>query len=448
MSTLDVQPVIPRKMIRILVYPNITYAKDIAKDSFVQYLSTTIRQLNAIRNDLWWYVMMPDAISALNFPNVTHLEWPVPTHPPAMRVHFDVLRAKSLLSHDRDYDLIWSHLPEQTHALYSTCVNLTHHRPAVFGYAHWFDLPHVATWDGESFRENISGLLRMSHCYLNTHAQKRLVVEHAAQTYTPAICDRLEQDILRPLPPGVEADSCVSEILRDTEKVIVFNHRADPSKDFAGFMQAMRLLRQQRQDFTVWVPLLDAKSATEDWIVTSRFDKADYYQQLRLCRVGIAPKQTYAGWSISTTDGLMNGCPYVFHDSDAYKELHPTGETFTSWGEALPLLHRYLDDQTHRNAAAEDALRRARALDSRHAAERISQDITALVQSLRVMSTPTAHEIIRFVETHRVVTKRDLLKSLGWGRGIAWTPYRRALLAHPQIVDTYGDEPCYRWVES
>ena len=40
------------KTIRILVYPNITYAKDLTKDSYVVYLTNAIRQLNRLRDCL------------------------------------------------------------------------------------------------------------------------------------------------------------------------------------------------------------------------------------------------------------------------------------------------------------------------------------------------------------------------------------------------------------
>lgn len=433
-----------RKMIRILVYPNITYAKALEKDSFVQYLTTVIHQMNMIRGDIWWTILSPRPV--VSFPNVTHVEWPVPTHAPAMRVHFDVLRAKDILHPDAEYDLVWSHLPEQTHALYSTCMNLSHHRPAFLGYAHWFDLPDVTAWKGGSLRENLSGILEMSRCYVNTHAQKNLVLSRAAEIYAPAVCTALAQR-LTVNAPGVNLAECVSEIRRDTEKVIVFNHRTDPSKDIHGFLRAMRLLREHRQDFTVWVPLWDRGTPAEPWINTTRMDKADYYAQLQACRVGIAPKQTYAGWSIAATDGLMNGCPYLFYDADAYKELHPTAETFRSWGEVLPLLHRYLDDQTHRNAAAEEALRRARMLDHRNGVTSISQDITTLVEGLPQTHTDTTRQIAQYIRARQRVTKHELIRSLGWGRGIAWTPYRRALLSLPEIMETFHHEPTYQWID-
>ena len=36
---------------------------------------------------------------------------------------------------------------------------------------------------------------------------------------------------------------------------------------------------------------------------------------------------------------------------------------------------------------------------------------------------------------------------VGWGRGIKWSPYRRALMKHPNIYDVNDSEPKYCWNE-
>lgn len=441
---LDVTPLVPRKMTRILVYPNITFAKDITKDSFVQYLCTVIGQLNILRDDLFWTIWMPEPVAALDFPNTEQVKWPLPTHAPAMRVHFDVLAAKRLLTHDREIDLVWSHLPEATHALYATMMNLTHHRPAFFGYSHWTDLSNTATWEGNSFRENISGVLHMNRCYLNTEAQKQLILRQAENIFSSNTCDQLNT-IFVPQALGIPASRIVFEISTETEKIIVYNHRPDPYKDYPAFLKAMRELRKQRQDFTVWIPLLD--NSPEPWIITDKCDKAGYYARLRHCRVGIAPKQTYAGWSLSATDGLMNGCPFIFYDADYYKELHPTADTFTDWTSSLTLLHRYLDDESYRNQRATEALSQARRLDTESRMASLSNYITTLASSVSGRHSDTASQIAHLIRSQKHVTKADIMKTLGWGRGISWTPYRRALLSHPNIFDATGREAIYQWVE-
>ena len=445
MHNLDVKPLgMPRKMTRILVYPNITFAKDITKDSFVQYLSTVIGQLNRIRDDLFFTIWMPEPVASLDFPNTKQVLWPLPTHAPAMRVHFDVEAAKKRLSHHEDIDLVWSHLPEATHALYATMMNLTHHRPKFFGYAHWFDVAQTATWDGASFRENISGILHMDRCYLNTDAQKRLVIAEATDTFSAAVCARLDQTLVAQAL-GVPSELIVDAPTHETAKVIVYNHRPDPYKDFPAFLKAMRDLRTQRQDFTVWIPLLD--TAPEPWIVTDKADKATYYQRLRECRVAVAPKQTYAGWSLSATDAMMNGCPVIFYDADYYKELHPTADTFTHWSDANVLLHRYLDDETYRNTRATEAITQARNLSTEQRVAAMSHYITHLITTLPSRDSATTLQLIDMIRQNGAMTKSEIMKTLSWGRGISWTPYRRALLQHPNIFDTVGADSIYQWVD-
>ena len=113
-------------MIRILVYPNITFnsrGQDIEKDSYVQVINKQILLLNEIRNDLWFYLVLPKAVQSLKLKNTTQMIYPLPTYPPTMRSHFDVDRFKKLISHDLDFDLIFSHLPEQTHSIKNTMFN-------------------------------------------------------------------------------------------------------------------------------------------------------------------------------------------------------------------------------------------------------------------------------------------------------------------------------------
>ena len=48
------------KTVRILVYPNITFSKDLTKDSYVQVITTMIDELNKIRDDLFFYLILPE----------------------------------------------------------------------------------------------------------------------------------------------------------------------------------------------------------------------------------------------------------------------------------------------------------------------------------------------------------------------------------------------------
>ena len=47
------------KSVRVLVYPNITFQKDLEKDSYIQVIKKQIKLLNEIRDDLWFYLILP-----------------------------------------------------------------------------------------------------------------------------------------------------------------------------------------------------------------------------------------------------------------------------------------------------------------------------------------------------------------------------------------------------
>ena len=55
------------------------------------------------------------------------------------------------------------------------------------------------------------------------------------------------------------------------------------------------------------------------------------------------------------------------------------------------------------------------------------------------MNSSYLNEII----SHKDFSKKDIIERLGWGRGIKWTPYRRALMNHPNIYDVNGSTPYY-----
>ena len=51
---------------KILVYPNITYMRDLEKDSYVVVLRNVIKELNKVRDDIHWTIMSPGDIKSLH----------------------------------------------------------------------------------------------------------------------------------------------------------------------------------------------------------------------------------------------------------------------------------------------------------------------------------------------------------------------------------------------
>ena len=441
------------KRIRILVYPNITFQKDLEKDSFVQVIKKQISLLNEIRDDLWFYLILPKRVESLAFPNVSQYLYPLPTYPPTMRAHFDVTRFKKLVSHDLDFDLVFCHLPEQAHALKTTIFNLTHHTPKFFGYCHWFDLNEVVTWHTPSFLQNMAGLLELSKCYLNTEYQKKLVLKQAAQHFNRTTISKLDE-ILEVQHPRVDSDDVVKRINSQPDKIIVFNHRPDTYKNYGSFLKICDELWTQRQDFEVWVPLLGGK-LNRPYLNNEKGDKDFYYDKLSRCCVGFSPQQKYGGWSVATTDGMMKGVPFVMYDAPYYQELNPTADFFKSDEQSLVLLNKYLDNRSYRNRKARESLNFTKR-NLIYDVNQMSKFIDELVLSLpSIIGSHINEDLGQLKDLFRLilnagrrknpvgVTKKELFKSRNWGRGIKWTPYRQRLLSHGSIYDIGDETPEY-----
>ena len=431
-----------QKTVRVLVYPNITFQEDLEKDSYIQVIKKQISLLNEIRDDLWFYLILPCSVPSLQFQNVTQYVVPMPTYPPTMRSHFDVPKIKEILSKELDFDLVMSHLPEHTHALKNVMYNVTHHEPKFFGYCHWWDVKDVVGWSKDSFIQQITGVLEYERCYLNTQHQKDLVINQAKKTFNDDTITKLN-DILVPQHLGVDEKDIVDEINETPEKIIVFNHRPDTYKHFKEFVAVCDELYEMRQDFKVWVPLLP--NPIREYMITTKGDKEWYYKELQKCYVGFSPKQSYGGWSVSTTDGMMNGVPYIMYDDTYYHELNEMGDFFEDDHTALQLLNTYLDDPEYRNEEASKALdwMKNKLVYKDKMLEMLFYMDRLVMETRAVKDTNRFKEIVEWIKTAGKLSKKDIIERLGWGRGIKWTPYRRALMNHPNIFDTNSSTPYY-----
>ena len=432
------------KTVRILIYPNITFQKDLEKDSYIQVIKNQIKLFNEIRDDLWFYLILPCHVPSLQFDNVTQWYIDFETYPQTMRSNFRVDVMRKMFNGRMDFDLIMSHLPEHTHQLTNTFYNVTHHMPPVFGYCHWFDLKEVVAWPKDSFLQNITGLLEYDRCHLNTQHQKDMVLNQAKETFNDATIEKLDS-ILTVQHLGVNVEDIVSEINEAPEKIIVFNHRPDTYKHFKEFIAVCDELWKLRQDFKVWIPLLDKPN--RDYVITDKGDKQWYYKELQKCYIGFSPKQKYGGWSVAMTDGMMNGVPYIMYDDTYYHELNAKGDFFKNDHEALMLMNTYLDDPKYRNEQAEQALDCIREnLIYKDKIVEMNEYMNDLLSRQKVMGdSDKLKEIIEFIKKSGSVTKKEMMNFVGWGRGIKWTPYRRALMNHPNIYDVMDEYPVYTW---
>ena len=411
---------------RILVYPNITFQKDLEKDSYVVVLGNIIKELNKIRNDLHWTIISPELISSLQFDNTEQLIVPQLTYPNSMRMSFPFKEVMTAIDWTRnDYDIVYSHLPEHTGQLKNLLFNTTNISPTIIGYTHWTEFKEITNYEyqvGLAF--NIIGLLQQEKCGINTEAQKQLVLKNAREHFNDDVIKQLDE-ILEPHYLGWETPNYEKQT---TDKnIIVYNHRPHTYKNYPWFLQQMDKLWEQRQDFEVWVPLSDKKE--KEYMTIDKYDRFGYFSKLSSCKVGVCCKQKYEGWAVSATDGMSVGVPYMFSDDGSYHELaDDAGIYYKDSDEFLTLMNKVLDDENFRNEYSEKSLQRFE--DSKWDKQilKINDMFQSAIDNLHESKeTDSYKQILKFIRDKKSVTKRDITDELGWGIRIAFNSYRNRL---------------------
>ena len=100
------------KTVRVLLYPNWTFIKNLEADSQTEVLKKQIKILNEIRDDLFFYILVPKQILSLNFDNV-HQEVVgdyFHTYAPTMRNQYSVNVIQKIFDGKLDIDLVYNSL--------------------------------------------------------------------------------------------------------------------------------------------------------------------------------------------------------------------------------------------------------------------------------------------------------------------------------------------------
>ena len=421
---------------KILVYPNITFKKDLEKDSYVVVLGNIIRELNKIRDDLFFTIVSPSHINSLEFDNTEQMiigDLAKIAYPNFMRGDFPAVELyRKLKWKENDYDIVYSHLPEHTGVLYNLFYNSTNISPAFIGYTHWTEFKEITNYAYQvGLAYNIVGLLQMSKCGINTQAQKDLVLKNAKEYFNDDVVSKLDK-ILEPQYLGWEIPKYDKQTT--DKKIVVYNHRPHTYKNYPWFLEQMDKLWKQRQDFEVWVPLAEGRE--REYITNEKFDRVGYFSKLSSCLVGVCCRQKYEGWAISATDGMSVGVPYLFSDDWSYHELaDDAGIYYEDGKQFLEKLNTILDDEDVREEYSIKSLERFEESKWKKAIHPFNDMFKVAIDNLRMLKedTDSYNKIVNFIHEKKSVTKKQILEHLGWGVRISFSGYRNRLRNEPTI---------------
>ena len=419
----------------ILVYPNITYMRDLEKDSYVVVLRNVIKELNktSLGKMIHWTILSPYEVKSLIFENTEQLPIELPSYPNAMRTHFNHKQLiKTIDWKNKDYDLIYSHLPEHTLQLSNMFVNETNINPKIIGYCHWYEVPENTAYSKTMLHHNIAGMLEMSECGVNTEWLKELVLDKIGQSYHQRIIAQLD-NIIQPHYLGVDL---ISTGHKYKPKTILFNHRDNEYTGWAWFVKRMDELWEKRQDFKVYLTLAHLDRPYAERVKLSSRD--DYLNFVRSMHMGIGCFQKYSAWSISTTDGLSQGVPYVLPNGMCYPEMV---------GKNYPLLYKGVDEF---KSTIEDMLDKPKLREeaNNYLSPKLNDfkwsnrvlkwfDGWKYLDNLKVMSdTESYKKMVDYIHKMKSVSKKELLEHMGWGVRISFSEYRNRLRLEDTIKFT------------
>ena len=419
---------------KILVYPNITYMRDLEKDSYVVVLRNVIKELNKVRDDIHWTIMSPGDIKSLTFENTTQIPINLPSYPNAMRCHFNYNEIKANLRWKHtDYDVVYSHLPEHTLNMSNLLENDTNISPKYVGYCHWYEVDENTNYGKRMLMDNYNGMLEMEECGVNSIWLKELVLEKAKKYYNDDIISKLDK-IIQPHYLGIDKINNVE--VPTKKKTIIFNHRDNYYTGWTWFIDSMDELYKQRQDFTVYTTLADLDRPYAKRVRIS--DRDEYLDFIRSMHVGVGTFQKYSAWSIATTDSLSMGVPYILPNKLCYPEMV---------GKEYPLLYNGKDEFLQRLNGA---------LDDDGSVDKAKTYLKTKIQEFPWASrvpewfngwnflqpdafnmigdkSESYNKIVDFIHKKKSVTKKEILDYLGWGVRISFSPYRNKLRTEDTI---------------
>ena len=413
---------------KILVYPNITYMRDLEKDSYVVVLRNVIKELNKVRDDIHWTIMSPGDIKSLTFENTTQIPINLPSYPNAMRCHFNYNEIKANLRwKETDYDVVYSHLPEHTLNMSNLLENDTNISPKYVGYCHWYEVDENTNYSKRMLMDNYNGMLEMEECGVNSIWLKELVLKKAKKYYNDEIISKLDK-IIQPHYLGIDKINNVE--VPTKKKTIIFNHRDNYYTGWTWFIDRMDELYKQRQDFTVYTTLADLDRPYSKRVKIS--DRDEYLDFIRSMHVGVGTFQKYSAWSISTTDSLSMGVPYILPNKLCYPEMvgkeYPL--LYDGKDEFLKRLNGALDDDGSVDKAKEYLKTK---IEEFPWASRVPQWFNGWsflqTDSFDMIGNKSESydKIVDFIHKKKSVTKKEILDYLGWGVRISFSPYRNRL---------------------
>ena len=420
---------------KCLVYPNITYSKDLEKDSYIVVLKNIIEYFTTTDIKIHWTVLLPHSTNCLlkyeNMGILQFVEYKLPTYPNTMRTHFDSEKFMKILDwKHNDFDFIYCHLPEHASQISNILHNNTDLNIPIYGYCHWYEIDENTSYNKRMFLSNIAGTLEMEECGVNSQWLKNLIIKKASEYFNDDILKKLDK-IIQPHYLGI--DSIHPNLIENKKndiipKSIIFNHRPNEYTGFDWFIQILDELYKERQDFKLYLTLTDLD---RPYAERKKFNKrSDYIDFLSNMYIGVCAFEKYSAWSIATTDSLSQGVPYLMPDKLCYPEMMNNEYPlfYTSKEDFKEKLNKLLDDDAQRELAVSWLRKNIKSFMWNDRISKWFNNWKFLKEFPTLKEkTQSYYKILEIIKTLKKVSKSDILDKMGWGVRIGFSNYRNTL---------------------
>ena len=417
-----------------LVYPNITFQKDFTKDRYYILMSNILKYLTKLRPDIFFVVLTPEFMPGFQYENTEQVIYKQPTYPNEMRQHFDTYQLTKITDYKtRDWDFVYTYLPEHTLQLENHFNNMTNSRPIIFGYDAYIEIPKTTGYESSLLRHHYAGLMSMNTCGVNSQAVKDTIIKNGPSCLPDKDVEILK-DKIQPLPRGWDNVDGPRKEPQTDPKIIVWNHRANSYKSYPWFLEQMDKLWEERKDFQVWAPLADI--VDREYVYNKKFDRQGYFTELSKCWVGVCGQSHHTGWANSASDGMAVGVPYIFYDADYYKQYaKDAGIYFKTDKDFSQKMHIMLNDVEHRNAYSNDSRFMGEINSWENIIKQYNEHFIKAEKKLKMVRKDAEgyQRVLEYINKIGSVTKKQLMEHLGWGRGIPFNIYRNRLREEPTI---------------
>jgi len=440
---------------KVLIYPNITFQKEFTKDSFYVIMSNILKHLTKLRPDTHFTILTPKEMPGFMYDNVEQVIYDLPTYPNTMRCHFDTKKILEIIDwKNKEWDFVYTYLPEHTLALKNIFHNSTNIRPIFFGYSAYIEIPETTNYDMAMIKSHYSGILEMEKCGVNSQSVKNTIMKYAPEHLPEKDVKKLDT-IIHSVPRGFDNIKTTKLDVQKDPKIIVFNHRANAYKSYDWFIEQMDTLWKTRQDFKVWVPLADNLPVSKSkeindsrkmYMDIKSVNRENYFKKLSSCYVGVCGRSYHTGWANSASDGMSVGVPYIFLNADYYYEYaEEAGIYFTSNSEFQEYINKILNDGSYRENFSHRSIEMYEKKQWSIAIHKYNEDfIYAENQLYKLREKSESYKrIVNLIKSRGYVSKYDILDYLGWGIRITYSPYRNLLRDEPNIKFC---ENGYEWI--